>query len=615
MNASEDALRQDGRFNWALVLGAVGALQVASLIPLVGIDSDAAANFTKGLHPPPSLDAFLGIGGRIFSPFGLSVSLLFWCRAVALFVSGGKPYAERGSINRISFLVYLGLSALQGFGVVLYLKSLYMHPTLGAMVPDPGLRFRVVGILSILAAQSIVWAPASWISGRRVVQGPLLLFVIEIVYRTADWGYRTALEGAQDGFSFSDAAPLICTVAAVAVLLFGGALRFPNRLPVRPASRLTVYTAADAAALAVLVGTFSLPQESIAKLLSGLLSLFVEIPTTPFVFLLLLTLPFSAKGLLVWRKRAGAVSARPGLFILPVLFLLTVGTSAALGFREGGGFVRMFGPGPFEGNQQAQIALRSQHSSPADLERIHRRLDALKIVHSVSSSKDMEILTLEGVSSLGKDFLDVFARGSLRFSLVSADQSAISPNRLSLDSEQEEALALKIVREADSSTGRFNSLYEGPNEESLAPILSALKALPDADGMIQCKEAFEGGRTCRVVLVEKEVAIDNRHIKNVLRTKDYDGRSALKLNFTDEGKERFRIATGENLRRQMALTVDGDIYSTPVIMDEIRGGSAQLTLPNDPRSSAEASERAAAVLEAVLSFAPLDEPWEASGQL
>ena len=592
-----------------MTLGAVGLLQVVPLVPFVGLDPEAVGYLKGTLHPAPNLDAWLGMGGRYFSPFGLSVSLLFWCRVVSLLVSGGKPYAERGTVNRISFFVYLILSALQGFGLVLFLESLNDNSLLGAGVPYSGWSFRVIGLLSILAAQSIVWQAAAWISRQGVVQGPAVLFAVEIVYRIADWGYRAALAGAEGGLSFLNAAPLICTVAAVTVLLVGGALLFPRRLPVRLTSRITVYTAADGVALAVLVGTFSLPQESIVSLLSGLLGIFGTIPQSPFLFLMLMTLPFSVKGLLVWRKRVGAVSVRAGFLVLPLLFLLITGGAAALGFREGGGFERMFGRGLFDGNQTIRITLRSTRPSPGDLERIHRRLEALKIAHSVASFEEASLLTLNDVSPLGRDFADLFAQGRLRFSLVSADQSAIDPDRAPLDTAQLEALGLKIFKEQDSATGRFISSYHGPSPESLAPLLELSEGLPDVDGMVQCQSVLDGEQECRVFLVEKEAVIENRHIKQVLRIRDRNGIALLKLLFTDEGRERFRVATGQNIRRQLAVALDGTIYSAPVIMDEISGGSVQLRLP-DSGHAGEQSDRNAARLEAVLNFGPLDAHWE-----
>ncbi|MBN2718778.1 MAG: hypothetical protein JXX14_23225, partial [Deltaproteobacteria bacterium] len=119
-----------------------------------------------------------------------------------------------------------------------------------------------------------------------------------------------------------------------------------------------------AVAIAVLAGSLLLPQESIASLLTGMPGIFGTIPQRPFLFVMLLTLPLSAIWFLAWRKRAGEVSVRPGLFILPVLFLLMTCGASVIGFQKGGGFERIFGAGLFEGNQTVRITQQSEHFSP-----------------------------------------------------------------------------------------------------------------------------------------------------------------------------------------------------------------------------------------------------------
>jgi protein-export membrane protein SecD len=50
------------------------------------------------------------------------------------------------------------------------------------------------------------------------------------------------------------------------------------------------------------------------------------------------------------------------------------------------------------------------------------------------------------------------------------------------------------------------------------------------------------------------------------------------LDFKAEGARIFEDITGKNIGRRMAIVLDGNVYSAPVIQDRIAGGSAQITL-------------------------------------
>lgn len=50
------------------------------------------------------------------------------------------------------------------------------------------------------------------------------------------------------------------------------------------------------------------------------------------------------------------------------------------------------------------------------------------------------------------------------------------------------------------------------------------------------------------------------------------------MEFKPAGAKRFEDATGENIGRRMAVILDGNVYSAPVIQAKIGGGSAQITL-------------------------------------
>ncbi|GAB6035657.1 protein translocase subunit SecD [Fundidesulfovibrio butyratiphilus] len=49
------------------------------------------------------------------------------------------------------------------------------------------------------------------------------------------------------------------------------------------------------------------------------------------------------------------------------------------------------------------------------------------------------------------------------------------------------------------------------------------------------------------------------------------------LKFTDRGAKVFERVTGDNIKKRMAIILDGKVYSAPVIQDKIGGGRAQIT--------------------------------------
>jgi protein-export membrane protein SecD len=54
-------------------------------------------------------------------------------------------------------------------------------------------------------------------------------------------------------------------------------------------------------------------------------------------------------------------------------------------------------------------------------------------------------------------------------------------------------------------------------------------------------------------------------------------RPYVSLRFNREGARIFERVTGANIRRQLAIVLDGIVYVAPVIQDRIRGGEAQIT--------------------------------------
>ena len=57
-----------------------------------------------------------------------------------------------------------------------------------------------------------------------------------------------------------------------------------------------------------------------------------------------------------------------------------------------------------------------------------------------------------------------------------------------------------------------------------------------------------------------------------------NGKPYVAINFNDDGAEVFRQLTGANVKRRMAIVLDDEVASDPVIQTEIGGGHCQITL-------------------------------------
>ncbi len=63
-----------------------------------------------------------------------------------------------------------------------------------------------------------------------------------------------------------------------------------------------------------------------------------------------------------------------------------------------------------------------------------------------------------------------------------------------------------------------------------------------------------------------------------VRIDQQQNRPYVAIDFKSEGAKIFEEITGKNVGRRMAIVLDGNVYSAPVIQGQISGGSAQITL-------------------------------------
>jgi SecD/SecF fusion protein len=79
------------------------------------------------------------------------------------------------------------------------------------------------------------------------------------------------------------------------------------------------------------------------------------------------------------------------------------------------------------------------------------------------------------------------------------------------------------------------------------------------------------------LLVEKDPVMTGDSLADAVLSRDSYGRSSVKLDFTSKGATLFSNITGANINRRLAIILDNEIYSAPVIRERISGGNAEIT--------------------------------------
>ena len=104
--------------------------------------------------------------------------------------------------------------------------------------------------------------------------------------------------------------------------------------------------------------------------------------------------------------------------------------------------------------------------------------------------------------------------------------------------------------------------------------------IPSRDEILyQKKTNPETGRTTKIpFLVKKKTLLTGDLLKSArVKIGGQFAESYVAIDFDSQGAKIFDMVTGENVGKRLAIVLDGNIYSAPVIRERISGGSAQIT--------------------------------------
>jgi preprotein translocase subunit SecD len=114
-----------------------------------------------------------------------------------------------------------------------------------------------------------------------------------------------------------------------------------------------------------------------------------------------------------------------------------------------------------------------------------------------------------------------------------------------------------------------------------ASIEEAMKGnIPEDDEILyQRSQDVQTGRTSKTpLLVKKRAVLTGDTIKTAkVNFGSQRGGAYVSLSFDPRGTKIFDRVTAENVKRRLAIVLDGTVYSAPVIQERISGGEAQIT--------------------------------------
>jgi len=141
----------------------------------------------------------------------------------------------------------------------------------------------------------------------------------------------------------------------------------------------------------------------------------------------------------------------------------------------------------------------------------------------------------------------------------------------------------------DSSWGNVDALIdqalkegklkagEERNREALNRALA--DKIPAEDEIyIERKANRDTGRVEYVpLLIKKKVMLSGDIVKDASRRINEFGEAEVNLEFKPQAAQDFARITGENLKKRLAIVLDGVVYSAPVIQERIPGGKAKIS--------------------------------------
>ncbi|MDR2891970.1 MAG: protein translocase subunit SecD [Deltaproteobacteria bacterium] len=151
---------------------------------------------------------------------------------------------------------------------------------------------------------------------------------------------------------------------------------------------------------------------------------------------------------------------------------------------------------------------------------------------------------------------------------------------MQLPGQKDTQRTIQIINQAAHL--EFRMQYQlSPQEAELAArgiLPPGTIALPMADSRGQSRQSsYQPGQSQPTMIVEREASLTGEYVDNAYQMFDSNNQPGVSLSFNSSGAALFERITAENTGRNMAIVLDGKVYSAPVIREKISGGTASIT--------------------------------------
>lgn len=130
---------------------------------------------------------------------------------------------------------------------------------------------------------------------------------------------------------------------------------------------------------------------------------------------------------------------------------------------------------------------------------------------------------------------------------------------------------LGVAEAQISLQGERNIIVELPGIKDPRKALDVIGKI----ALLEFKPVLEIDKKGKPVL--GETLMTGKYLKNASVGFDEFGKPKVDMTFTEEGGKKFEEITGQMIGKQLAIVLDGEVMSSPVVRDRIEGGSAEIT--------------------------------------
>lgn len=197
---------------------------------------------------------------------------------------------------------------------------------------------------------------------------------------------------------------------------------------------------------------------------------------------------------------------------------------------------------------------------------VPEKADKAKIEKNFDQYRDIAIETLRkrltgkniyeaDISPAGREYI------SMRVPLATKEEKVAIENLIKLSAR----LQFRLVH--PNNAQELQAYYANPKTY----------VAPEGYELMKSQESRDGKLVEEFYLVEREAQMDGKEIDNAYAAMDQYGQRQILLSFKTKGALQFGEVTSRNVGRQLAIVLDGQLYSAPVIRQAITGGNAEIS--------------------------------------